>query len=279
MLVFLGLSYSVFAQTMFEYERKTDNKEKYYFSEIRFTNEAENHILSRTLFTPQAEFDKIIIIIVPGSGKDRRYAHFILAEKLLENNNAIFSFDERGIGLSKVTYSELVADLFTDLVFADKELKRKFSNKKIVIIGHSIDCMAVIEIIKNGIVPFFLIFIEAPIVKNRYFSLKPFKNNFEESLPEVICEGKTKDELISFFEGYFKVVQKIDFKSLKKEVKAYIREKNFDKKLIVLLDDVFLTEMIKTDLEECLRSISLQTLYLTGTKDKTINYNNEINKI
>jgi hypothetical protein len=37
--------------------------------------------------------------------------------------------------------------------------------------------------------------------------------------------------------------------------------------------------MIKTDLEECLRSISLQTLYLTGTKDKTINYKNEINKI
>lgn len=263
---------------MFDYEREINNKENYNFQEIDFQNIDENITISGTLIIPKTNFDKIVII-VPGSGKDTRYSHFILAEELLKNEIAVYRFDERGVGKSEGKYSELAGDLSKDLNFAFKELQQTYNTKKIGIIGHSIGGIATLEIIKNNINPNFIILIETPIIKNGAFVLNQFEMNYENSIPEIMRKGKTKEEYLSFMQGYFQVISHRNTGSLKKEVKKYIKDQGFDKRLQVLLKDKFLMECVNTNLEETLKTTFIKTLYLTGTKNKIINHIDEINMV
>jgi esterase/lipase len=88
-------------------------------------------------------------------------------------------------------------------------------------------------------------------------------------------KGKTKEEILLFLKGFIDVVNKVEKTSLKSELKNYIKQSGFNKKFIALLDDTFFIESITTNLEETLKQISLRTLYLTGTKNKIINYHDE----
>ena len=69
------------AQHIFEYEREIKIKENYNYQEIEFHNTLDKIKLSGTLISPKTEFNKIVLII-PDTGKDPRYAHFVLAEEL-----------------------------------------------------------------------------------------------------------------------------------------------------------------------------------------------------
>lgn len=273
-LIFLTLSLIIFAQNIFKYEREITNKENYDYQEIEFQNENDNIKLSGTLIKPKSDFDKIVII-VPGSGKDTRYAHFVLAEKLIENGMAVFRFDERGIAKSEGIYSELVSDLSNDLSFAFKELKRKYGNKKIGIIGHSLGGMAALMAIPNNIQPNFTVLIEVPVKKNGAFVINQIKMDYENSLPEIIRKGKTRNEIINFLKGYIEVINN-NPKSFETELKKYIKEKKFNRKFIALSKDEVFVEMATADLEEVLKKSSIPTLYLIGTKDKIINHSEEI---
>lgn len=267
-----------YSQNIFEYEKEINNKEKYNFQEINYQNTQENFELSGTLITPKTDFDKIIII-VSGSGKDTRYAHFILAEELLKNGIAVYRFDERGVGKSKGNYSELVTTLSTDLGFAFKKMQTLYKNIKIGVIGHSIGGISTLELIEEKIIPDFVVLLETPVIKNGDFVYYQIEMDYENRIPQIMRKGKTKQEFLTFLKGYMSILATNSTSSLKKEVKEYIKKSGFSKKYIVLLDDVFLSEMSKINLETTLKETAVKTLYLTGTKDHVINQEKEINLV
>lgn len=277
-LVFLFLfSLNILSQNIFKYEKEIDSL-KYNNEEIEFLNSKDKIKLSGTLIYPKKEFEKIVII-VPGSGKDTRNSHYILAENLLENGIAVFRFDERGIGKSEGKYSELSTTLSTDLEFAFNSLKKKYNNKKIGLLGHSMGGIAILEVIQNKGNPDFIVLIETPIVKNGDFVLNQIEMDFDNCIPKIMQDHKTKGEIIKFLKDYFGLISKDNSKSTKTELKKFIASRGFNKKFIVLLDDSFLVEMLNKNIEEVLKTINIPVLYQTGTKDKIINHNKEIDLI
>ena len=278
LLFFLVFSFNGYSQNIFDYEREIRNKENFDFQEITFQNKDEDLQLSGTLITPLSDFSKIVII-VPGSGKDTRYAHFILTEELLKRGNAVFRFDERGTGKSEGKYSELATGLSNDLRFAVYDLQKKYTDKNFGVIAHSLGGIATLMTMEKKIKPDFLVFIETPIKKNGAFVINQLKMDYENRIPKEMRKGKTKDEMIDFLEGYFQVINESDSASLKKDLRKYIKDKNFQRKFIVLLKDPFFIEMANVNLEEVLKETSVPTLYLTGTKDRIINHSEEISLV
>ncbi len=109
----------VYSRDVFGYEKKITYNEKYNFEEIDFQQTEENIILSGTLISPKIEFDRIVIII-PGSGKDRRSSLVILSEELLKNNIAVFRYDERGVGKSEGKFNNItygISNKINDVFF------------------------------------------------------------------------------------------------------------------------------------------------------------------
>lgn len=267
------------SQDIYEYEKEIRNKENYISTIINFQNTDEDLKISGTLLTPKTDFSKIVII-VPGSGKDTRYAHFILADELLKNGIAVYRFDERGVGKSEGKYSRLAKDLSTDLSFSLKNLQQKYRSKKFGVIGHSLGGIATLELIATNINLDFIILIETPIIKNGAFILNQFKMDYVNSLPEKMRKGKTKNETLTFLAEYLQVISNnTNAKSLKKEVKNHIKNKGFNNQFVFLLKDELLIELAKTNLEGNLKKSSIKTLYLSGTKDKIINHKEEISLI
>lgn len=277
-LFFIFTGFLANSQNIFDYEREINNKDLYIFQDIDFQNTSEHLKLSGTLISPKTDFDKIVII-VPGSGLDTRYAHFVLAEELVKNGIAVYRFDERGIGKSEGKYSELAMDLSADLGFAFQELQNTFNNKKIGIIGHSLGGIATLELLKHKHKPNFIVLIETPILKNGAFVLNQLSKDFENRIPKLMHQKKTKDEVMTFLEGYFQVVNRSDANSLKKKVMKYIKAKDFDKRFRTLLEDDFLMESISTNLEETLKEMSIKLLFLTGTEDGVMDHKKEITKV
>ncbi|CAM4298635.1 alpha/beta hydrolase [Flavobacterium terrigena] len=272
-------TFLVNAQDIFKYEKEINDTAQYDFEEIDFQNLDEKIKLSGTLIKPRLDFDKIVII-VPGSGKDTRNSHYILAEELLKNNIAVYRFDERGVGKSEGKYSELAKDLSNDLNCAFKDLQKKYSTKKIGVIGHSLGGVATLGIMEKKCNPDFVVFIESPVGKNGAFVLNQIEMNYETSLPQFMREGKTKEEVMAFLEGYFELVRNFNQKpTLEKEVKKYIKEKGFNKRFIALLNDAFLMEMVTVNLEDTIKNTTIKSLYLIGTLDKFINHKEETNTV
>ncbi|WP_417350884.1 alpha/beta fold hydrolase [Flavobacterium alkalisoli] len=261
------------SQDIFEYEKQINNIENYKSVEITFLNNSKDFNISGSLITPNNDFDKIVIII-PGSGKDTRHSHFILAENLLENNIGVFRFDERGIGKSGGDYSELSKDLAEDLSITFTKLKNDNPYKKIGLIGHSLGGVATIKTIEQGCTPDFIVLIETPIIKNGAFIMNQIKMNYENIIPQVMQKDRTKNEVISFLDSLFNYIASDSLKS-KKEIKRFIKKNSFSTKYIALLNDPFLMEMLQIDLEETVQNLTIPTLYLAGTKDKVINHQKE----
>lgn len=265
------LSFNGYSQEIYAYEKEADSLKAHNHEEITFTNTKDKITLSGTLITPSG-FTKIAII-VPGSGRDTRHSHYIVAERLLEKGIAVFRFDERGLGKSGGDYSELASPLSRDLSFGYATLKEKFMDKEIGIIGHSLGGVAALEAIQGGITPDFLVLIETPAIRNGAFVMNQIKMNYENTIPEVMQKGKSKEEIVGFMDALFNYVA--ESPKSKKDVKKFIKDRGFDKRFTSLLNDEFLVEMLAKDLEATLRTITIPTLYLTGTKDKVINHADE----
>lgn len=261
------------SQHIFEYEKQINNIENYKSIEITFLNESKDFNLSGSLITPKNDFDKIVIII-PGSGKDTRHSHYILAQNLLENNISVFRFDERGVGKSGGEYSELAKDLAEDLSIIFTKLKNDNPDKKIGLIGHSLGGIAIIKTIEQGWLPDFTVLIETPIIKNGAFILNQIRMNYDNTIPQVIQKDRSKDEIISFLDSLFNYVA-IDTVKSKKNIKQFIKKNGFSTKYIALLNDPFLMEMLQINLEKTTQNLNIPTLYLAGTKDKVINHKKE----
>jgi len=196
------------AQEIYPYEKQINNIQNYISTEIETENLVDNVILKGTLIEPKTKYAQLVII-VPGSGKDTRNSHYKLTEKLLENNIAVYRYDERGCGLSTGKFNTVsynINDLTNDLHFIYNNIKKqKFLNtKKIGLIGHSIGGMATIGLLDKNVVPDFLIQWATPIQKGGEFlkyQLITGVNNYDD---ELIFD--TIEEKINVIEKINKVV-------------------------------------------------------------------------
>jgi cephalosporin-C deacetylase-like acetyl esterase len=93
------ISNFVKAQENYTNEKQISSAQNYIFTHFETVNKTDNVTLKGTLIEPKKTYSKVVII-VPGSGKDTRNSHYKLTEKLLENNIAVYRFDERGCGNS-----------------------------------------------------------------------------------------------------------------------------------------------------------------------------------
>ncbi|WP_226389149.1 alpha/beta fold hydrolase [Penaeicola halotolerans] len=275
LLAFFSKGYS---QNIFPYESEIENKDDFIYEDIDFFNMEADIQLSGTLIKPKQAFEKIAVI-VPGSGKDTRYAHFVLTEELLKAGIAVYRFDERGVGRSEGEYSELVETLSWDISAATDKIKQLYTDKKIGFIGHSLGGVASLLSFKNHTSPEFLILIETPVIKNGDFVIHQIRMDYENSIPEVMRQGKSKTEVLTFLEGYKQVLTESDKTSFKKDLKNYIKASGFQKKFIRLAKDDLFVEMSKIDLEATLKEANIPILYLTGTKDNIIDNEKEVNLI
>lgn len=271
----LFLSFQIInSQNIFKYEREIENKANFNFHEIVFENEKAEIELSGTLITPKENFNEIIII-VPGSTKDTRHSHFIIAEKFLENNIAVYRFDERGIGKSKGNYTDSSKELSQDLGYLMKKLSDKFPNQNIGIFGHSRGGMASIELVENDVKPNFLILVGTPVIKNGGYVLKGIERDIDKN-PDILDKGKSKEETLNLFKEIFEVfANNHDQKIIKKKAKELIKNEGFDSRYIQFvkgfLNDPIFMEVIKKDYTTTLETMEVPVLYLVGDNDNILN--------
>ena len=214
-------------------------------------------ILRGTLIEPKTNYTKVVII-VPGSGKDTRNSHYKLTAKLLENNIAVYRYDERGCGFSTGnfnTYFYNVNDMISDLKSVNKDLKNNklLTDKKIGLLGHSLGGMVTISLDDSDLIPDFFIQWASPVQNKGAFlkyqlttSVNKFENeliydslveklNVMDKINNVIFENRN-DENVELVKKINKVSKEIGY--TKKRYKRFTYANFYSTK-----------ELIKKDLE------------------------------
>lgn len=282
-IIFTLITHFIKAQEIYSYEKQIDSIENYLFTQLEIENKNNNVILRGTLIEPKANYTKVVII-VPGSGKDTRNSHYKLTEKLLENNIAVYRYDERGCGLSSGdfnTYFYNVNDMINDLKSVYKGLKNNklLTDKKIGLLGHSLGGMVTISLDDSNLVPDFFIQWASPVQNKGAFlkyQLATGVNKFEneliyDSLSEklnvmdkiniVIFENKN-DENTVLCKKIHKVSKEIGY--TKKRYKRFTYANFYSTK-----------ELIKKDLENAYKKCTTNLLYIIGENDKYVDAKNE----
>lgn len=264
------------AQKVFDYEQKIELSEDYKRQEIKFTNPEDGVELSGTLVYPSKGFNKVVII-VPGSGKDSRHSHFVLAKEFLLNQIAVYRFDERGIGKSEGRYSglkETATSLTKDVISAFKQLKNLeiLSNKKIGILGHSLGGIASIGAFGNGCDFDFLIQMATPVENNGAFLEYQVSTNI---VGFYTVKGKTPDQVIHFIDVVRKaVLPDEDYKVTKKKIKAIIKQLNFRRGRHII--NPVIIDLMKQNHEETYKTSEAPMLFIIGSHDRIVSSKDEI---
>jgi len=272
-LTFLTMLLNGFSQNMFDYEQEISNKGNYNFQEVNFQNIDEKIKLSGTLVTPKSDFDKIIII-VPGSGRDTRYSHFVLAEEFLNNGIAVYRFDERGIGKSEGQFNTSATSLTDDLTFAILELKRLDFTKsyKIGVLGHSLGGIASIGAYEKNPNIDFLIQMGTPIEKYGAFFKYQTINNISEFYR---IKGKTQEQVVELLNLIYPIiVNNANFKTIRKKVKIVAKENGFKKDFYKFISPAHI-DHVKQNHEEIYKNINIPVFYIVGRNDKFVNPSTE----
>ncbi len=272
------LSFNLLGQEIFSYEEKVKNNELYNLKEINFVNLKENIKLSGSLLLPKDDFDKVLVI-VPGSGKDTRHSHFILAKKLLENKIGVFRFDERGVGKSEGRLSYGFSKLANDLFYGIKKLKKikELTDKKIGVLGHSLGGFASIDAYKNNTPVDFLIQWATPVKKHSAFVKHQIRvdNKFFKGI-----KGNNKEEKIKLVDLVHNLIleNKDDdaHEIYKKAKKTFKKKYGYKKSQYEDYIMPYVLEMVKKDYESVYKNLSVPTLYIIGSEDKFVSPENSI---
>jgi alpha/beta superfamily hydrolase len=278
LLIFALISNFVKAQEIYTYEKPIRNVQNYIITKLETENKTDNVTLKGTLIEPITSYSKVVII-VPGSGKDTRNTHYKLTEKLLENNIAVYRYDERGCGLSSGdfnTYFYNVNDMINDLKSVYKDLKNNklLTGKKIGLLGHSLGGMATIGLLECELIPDFFVQWATPIQNKAAFlkyQLITGVNKFEDELiyetleekvfvidkiNNIIFQNKNDDNLT--------LIKKIEKESkligyTKKRYKRFTYANFYSTK-----------ELIKKDFEPFYKNCKTNLLYIIGERDKYV---------
>jgi alpha-beta hydrolase superfamily lysophospholipase len=271
------------AQEVYTYEKQISNLQNYISTEIDTENLEDKVVLKGTLIEPKSNYTTVVII-VPGSGIDTRNSHYRLTEKLLENNIAVYRYDERGCGLSTGkfnTISYTINDMINDLKFVYLNIKNQKTvvGKKIGLLGHSLGGMTTIGILDKNMTPDFLVQWATPIQKKGEFikyQLTTGVNKFEEELVynsieekffvidkinTVIFENKNDENLV--------LCKKID--KVSKDIEY--KKKNY--KRFTYANFSSTKELIKKDFENTYKNCKIKLLYIIGENDKFVDAKKE----
>ena len=260
-------------KSILKYEQKITQSDDLVFEEISFSNTEEDIQLSGTLIYPKEGYEKITII-VSGSGKDTRHSHFILAEKILAHNIAVYRFDDRGIGKSKGKFDDTASSLTKDVISAYHELRKRkeLSNKQIGILGHSLGGIASIGAHEKGCDFDFLIQMATPVENNGAF-LKYQAVTMTDGWSSV--KNKSTKEVINFIEALGKIVTvDDDFKTTNKKAKVLIKQMDFKKGRHIV--NSIIIDLMKQKHEKTYKNSTVPILYIIGTEDRHVSCKNEI---
>lgn len=258
------------AQKKFSHEKEISDKEKYNYTNIDFINNDAYIVLSGTLISPKSSYDKIVVII-PGSGKDTRYAHHKLTEAFLQKNIAVYRFDERGVGKSEGRYSPTISNLSNDLSYCISNLKATYKHKQIGVLGHSLGAMAaVIAIDKNETEIDFLIQLATPVKNFSEASKHQIK-----TLPIYKVANKSTLKTTQLLDTLIQITQKgkelnLNNKEIRENGIQAIKQKNFQLKNIKFWSYVHI-DLFKQDYETVYKKLQIPTMYVIGSKDKFVN--------
>lgn len=272
-LIIVSVLNGACSRNIFSYEQKLAITEEYSTQEISFTSITDGIQLSGTLIFPNTSFDKTVII-VPGSGKDTRHAHHLLAQEFLKNHIAVYRFDERGIGDSKGRYNETASSLQKDVISAYNELKNttRLSNKKIGIVGHSLGGIASIGALSKGCNFDFLIQMATPVENNGAFLQYQVSTNI---VGFYTVKGKTEAQVITFINTLRKAVQfDEDYQTSKAKAKAIIKQQNFQNGKHIINPAII--DLMKQNHEISYKESEVPILYIIGSEDKVVSAIDEI---
>lgn len=276
LLLLIGLVEPTTSQTIFDYEQKIAISADFGRQEISFTNPENGFNYTGTLIYPNTNFDKVVLI-VPGSGKDTRHAHFDIAEEFLFNQIAVYRFDERGIGQSDGKYKwdrETASSLEKDVISAYEKLRslEVLSNKKIGVLGHSLGGIASIGAFGKGCDFDFLIQMATPVENKGAFLQYQAVTNIADF---YTVKGKTIEEAIDFLEQIRKIAQpEEDYKATRKKAKAIIKQLDFRKGKHMI--NPVIIDLMKQQHEETYAASRSPILYIIGSMDHLVSSENEI---
>ncbi len=274
-LLLLISSIQATSQTIFEYEREIQQQENYNFQEIEFENPDAKIKLSGTLISPKSDFERLIVIVA-GSGKDTRYTHPKLAETFLQNNIAVYRFDERGIGKSEGEYSYHVSSLKNDLNCCIKHLRsiQPTKNIQLGILGHSLGGLATIGLSEYHPDIDFLIQMATPINAGESFSNRIPKEELFQS------KGKSTEDIKALIDTFNYVIRTTDnLKAIKKRCARISKKLNFPDIIRQTYLKTQFVEMIQLDAEFYYKNMNKPLLFIIGKDDQSVNVSYGVQKL
>jgi len=267
------LSINIHSQEIMSYERNIDNQKKFIFFDYTVLQIKESITLKGTLITPKEDYNKIVII-VPGSGKDTRNSHFQLTEYLLENNIAVFRYDERGVGLSNGKYSNssyTITNMIDDLCSIYEKLKadEKLVNKKIGLLGHSQGGIITIGSIDKGLKCDFIVQWATPIQRASDFFKYQIKTGVNKQVKTLNYKNdEMKYAVIDSIQKIIDLHIELDNITLIKTIYKSLKKMGYDK------DDFgwyisfpSYLDLLKKNYISTYKDISIPMLYIIGDND------------
>jgi alpha/beta superfamily hydrolase len=255
---------------------KISDISKYEVEEIRVYNRIDRIVLTGSFITPKRPYEKMVII-VPGSGKDTRHSHHKLTKILLDNNIAVFRYDERGVGQSQGIYSNSITSLKSDLRSCIQYFNKHYREIRIGVLGHSLGGMTAVLNLDYTKANFgtidFLIQLSVPI--GSYSETCRYQL---EQADHSKYKNKSKEEILSLFDSLIELVNQNTDKntiSIKEKGNYLIRRKNFELNNIDFWSESHIS-LYKMNFEKTYRTLKIPTIYIIGTEDKIVNPNSEI---
>lgn len=267
----------VTAQQMFPYERDIANKENYILKEISFkaAEKKDSITIYGTLAMPKSGFEKLVII-VPGSGADTQFSHYKLTDKLLQNNIAVYRYDDRGTGKSggknnsaNYTIDQMSAELYSAFKVLLKTAELK--GKKIGMLGHSQGGMVTMGAYKLGAKPDFLIQWATPVQKHGAFLTYQLAKRPERFTD--VFKYETLEEKLIVMESLHKVAEEnpeLDSWPLSKKLDKVSKKIGYDEKRYTRFPYMTLTSekaVVQKNLEPLYKNVNFPLLYIVGSAD------------
>lgn len=272
----LFLSITCFSQNIPNHEREVANPEQYNLIEIEFENEEEKFTLSGTLITPKSDFEKVIVV-VPGTGKDGRNSHFKLVDSLLQNNIAVYRYDERGVGKSGGNHINLYIfseiRKYNDLYFCISKLRKNdvLKGKQIGVIGHSEGGLASIEAFLQGAEIDFMIQWAKPI---KPYEMIKYQYKYDPNIPffeTLKMEQEKKGEFIDLVNEVVQSNQNLKNQEIKKKIDQRAKSLNIKRKAYKsYISYTLFISLLKKDYEATYMNINKPVLYIIGSLDELV---------